>query len=194
MRTAARAARPAFFQYPLRAPTDVGGRRGGPGAEHQRNRATPRNSAHDLRRRRRSIRAGHCAAVDRAAGIRRSARVPAFREGDYRTRYSFKTKRFIPSTSRRGRCSGAPGAPGRAGIPLAHLHAPGHLRWLVARRARRGARSLHTTPSLPERHRPWRRSRFSTRTLRTGSGTGGHIRRSLRSSHTGESSFAIRCP
>ncbi len=43
-------------------------------------------------------------------------------------------------------------------------------------------------------NRRWRRSRFSTRTLRTGSGTGSHIRRSLRSSNTGESSFAIRCP
>ena len=44
------------------------------------------------------------------------------------------------------------------------------------------------------RDRRWRRSRSSTRTLRTGSGTGGRIRKSLHSSHTGESSFAIRCP
>ena len=43
-----------FFNvlYALRLTSPM--RRGGPGAEHQRDRATPRNSAHDLRRRRRS--------------------------------------------------------------------------------------------------------------------------------------------
>ncbi len=116
-------------------------RRGGPGAEHQRNRATPRNSAHDLRRHRRSIRAGHCAAVDRAPGIRRSAarcRDPRRRLSDTN---SFKKKLLHSFDLAQGSPdSGSPAALGRAGTPLAHLHAPGHLRRLVARRARRGAR------------------------------------------------------
>ena len=44
------------------------------------------------------------------------------------------------------------------------------------------------------RNRHWHRSRSSTRTLRTGSGSGNHIRRWLLSLNTGKSSSAIRCP
>ena len=42
--------------------------------------------------------------------------------------------------------------------------------------------------------RRWRRSRSSSRTLRTGSGSWRSHPESLRSLNTGESSFAIRCP
>ena len=57
------------------------------------------------------------------------------------------------------------------------------------------SRSLppYMTPFPPDSRRHLRRSRFSTRTLRAGSGNGGHIRKSLRSSHTGASSCTIRC-
>ena len=51
-----------------------------------------------------------------------------------------------------------------------------------------------TMPSPPGGRRPWHRFRFNTRTLRTGSGTGGHIPTSSRSLNTGASSCAIRCP
>src|SRR6202023_2820818 len=48
----------------------------------------------------------------------------------------------------------APDAPGEEGTPVAHLHAPGHLRWLVARRARRGARRSVRRVLRPKRIAP----------------------------------------
>jgi acyl-CoA synthetase (AMP-forming)/AMP-acid ligase II len=75
----------AVFQYTLRAPADVGIRRRTPRAEPQRNRSTARNPAYHLCRRRRPMRAGHCAAVDRAAEVRRSAHVARIKEGHRRT-------------------------------------------------------------------------------------------------------------
>ena len=153
MGAAARAARPALFQCPLCAPTDVAVRRGGPGAKHQRDRATPRNSAHDLRRRRWSIRAGHCAAVDRASGIRRSAGAAAVPEGDHR--HELIQEELLHSFDL------AHGPLIRARLlrlaEQEHLllicHAPGHLRRLVARRVSSRSSPPSTTRSLPERHR-----------------------------------------
>ena len=183
-----------FFNilYALRLTSAV--RCGGPGAEHQRNRATPRNSAHDLRRCRRSIPAGHCATVDRAAGIRRPPGAPAFREGDYRTRYDSKRSASCPSTSRGAAGAGSPAAPGGSGIPLrsSAMHQVICDGWSLGVLAEELIASYDAFSGGQES--PLGRSRSSSRTLRTGSGSGHHTRRSLLSLNTGESSFAIRCP
>ena len=89
----------AVFQYPLRAPTDVPCRRSCPGAEHQRNRASARNSAHDLCRGRKPIRAGHCVAVECPSDIRRSAEIAEIPERNRDTQTGSATSCCIPSIS-----------------------------------------------------------------------------------------------
>ena len=116
-------------------------RRSGPGAEHQRNRATPRNSPHDLCR---HVDGRYVQVIapqltvplafdDLRALPNQRRRLSGTQLIQEETLHSFDLAQGSPHP-------GSPGALGRAGTPLAHLHAPGHLRRLVARRVRRRTR------------------------------------------------------
>ena len=191
---AARAARPAVFQYSLCAPADVGV-----------DVAVLERSINEIVRRHEILRTTFAVVDGRYVQVIAPEltvpltfddlqALPHSEEGDGRHRSDSRRGASSFDLARGPLIAGSPGAPGRAGIPLAYRHAPGHRRWLVARRSRRGAHRFIRRLLGRRGSRPWGRSRSSLRTSRTGSGIGSRTRRSLRSSHTGESSFAIRCP